>query len=42
MEPRQNAMPPPAITVLTQDEVRRLCAVITGVIFRSRLQSHQK
>src|SRR2546428_1210957 len=30
MEPRQNTPPPPEITFLTQDEVRRLFAVITG------------
>ncbi len=30
MEPRQNATPPLKITFLTQDEVRRLFAVITG------------
>src|SRR5215510_10731438 len=30
MEPRQNATPPPEITFLTQDEGRRLFAVITG------------
>jgi hypothetical protein len=30
MKPRQDATPPPEITFLTQDEVRRLFAVITG------------
>ena len=30
MKPRQNATPPPEITFLTQEEVRRLFAVITG------------
>ena len=30
MEPRQDATPPSEITFLTQDEVRRLFAVITG------------
>ena len=30
MKPRQDATPPPAITFLTQDEVRWLFAVITG------------
>src|SRR6266446_10282920 len=30
MEPRQNTPPPPEITFLTQDEVRRLFAVISG------------
>src|SRR6266498_6003771 len=30
MVPSQNATPPPEITFLTQDEVRRLFAVITG------------
>ena len=31
MEPRQDATPAPQLTFLTQDEVRRLFAVITGV-----------
>jgi integrase/recombinase XerD len=31
MEPRQDAIPAPELTFLTQDEVRRLLAVITGM-----------
>jgi type 1 fimbriae regulatory protein FimB len=38
MIPRQEATPPPAITFLTQEEVRRLLAVITGKRDRALLQ----
>jgi len=38
MEPRQDATPLPAITFLTQDEVRQLFAVITGKRDRALLQ----
>ena len=38
MEPRQDATPPPEITFLTQDEVRRLFAVITGKRDRALFQ----
>src|SRR5258706_14732570 len=38
MEPRQNAMPPLDITFLTQEEVRRLFAVITGKRDRALFQ----
>jgi len=38
MEPRQNATPPLEITFLTQDEVRRLFAVIPGKRDRALFQ----
>jgi site-specific recombinase XerD len=38
MKPRQDATPPPEITFLTQDEVRRLFAVITSTRDRARFQ----
>src|SRR5678816_3826121 len=38
MRPHQNATPPPDITFLTQDEVRRLFAVITGKRDRALFQ----
>ena len=38
MKPRQDAAPPPAITFLTQDEVRRLLAVIPGKRDRALFQ----
>src|SRR5215813_2307959 len=38
MEPRHEAAPLPAITFLTQDEVRRLFAVITGKRDRALFQ----
>src|SRR5215510_1676966 len=38
MEPRQDAMPLPALTLLTQDEVRRLFAVIAGKRDRALFQ----
>src|SRR6266566_2059828 len=38
MEPRQNATPPSEITFLTQDEVRRLFAVISGKRDRALFQ----
>jgi site-specific recombinase XerD len=38
MEPRENAAPFPEITFLTQDEVRRLFAVITGKRDRALFQ----
>jgi integrase len=38
MEPHQNAIPCPEITFLTQDEVRRLFAVITGKRDRALFQ----
>ncbi len=38
MKPRQDATPPPEITFLTQDEVRRLLAVITSTRDRALFQ----
>jgi len=38
MKPRQDATPLPKITFLTQDEVRRLLAVITGKRDRALFQ----
>jgi integrase/recombinase XerD len=38
MKPRQDATPPPEITFLTQDEVRRLFAVITSTRDRALFQ----
>ena len=38
MEPHQNATPPPEITFLTQEEVRRLFAAITGKRDRALFQ----
>ena len=38
MKPRQDATPPPDITFLTQDEVRRLLAVITSKRDRALFQ----
>jgi type 1 fimbriae regulatory protein FimB len=38
MRPRHDATPPPEITFLTQDEVRRLLAVITGKRDRALFQ----
>jgi integrase len=38
MEPRQDTTTPPEITFLTQDEVRRLFAVITGKRDRALFQ----
>jgi integrase len=38
MKPRKDATPLPAITFLTQDEVRRLFAVITGKRDRALFQ----
>jgi hypothetical protein len=38
MEHRQDTTPPPAITFLTQEEVRRLLAVISGKRARALFQ----
>ncbi|SRR5712691_6802943 len=38
MKPRQDTTPPPEITSLTQDEVRRLFGVITGKRDRALFQ----